>query len=229
VVEVGPGMGMISRQILETGAHLTAIEKDDRLLAFLQTSLQPDYTDTFSALLGDAVEFPLAGVADVESLTVIANPPFAITGPWIAAVLDLGFPKIIALILQKEAVERITAKAGSKSFGVLAIRLSAAYEVSDIHPVPPQSFYPPPNIDSQIVVFSRKAHPHALAPEFILLVQQLFIQRRKQIGGRLKSILSPSQFHEWEALLSQRGFSLQVRPEQIPWDVWIALNQISSV
>jgi len=226
VVEAGPGMGMISREILATGARLFAVEMDSRLGDYLQKTLGQEAGDAFHLIQGDAVEFPLAGQLDVEPLTVISNPPFAITGPWLAAMLDQGFPRKLALLLQKEAVERITAKSGNKHFGVLAIRLGAAYEVAGVHPVPPQSFYPAPKIDSQIVVFDRKANGVAFSKAFLGMVQQLFMQRRKQIGAKLRSLLQAETLVLWEQVLQRNGLNLQSRPEQIPTTVWTELSRI---
>ncbi len=226
VVEIGPGMGMISREILAKGAELMAVEKDQRLLRYLQSNFGDEFGDRFHVVEGDALQLPLAGADEVENLSVIANPPFAITGPWLAAMLDLGFPKTVALLLQKEAVDRITAREGNKHFGVLAIRLEAAYQKKGVHSVPPQSFYPAPKIESKIVVFQRREILSAFDEEFLGIVQQLFMQRRKQIGGKLKKILSSTLFDKWSEQLSKNGFTMQSRPEQIPTEVWVELKSL---
>ncbi|MEQ9824691.1 MAG: 16S rRNA (adenine(1518)-N(6)/adenine(1519)-N(6))-dimethyltransferase RsmA [Puniceicoccaceae bacterium] len=226
VVEVGPGMGMITRAILETGASLWTVEKDERLWHYLNARLQPEFPDQLRLLRGDAVQHPLAAAMPVAELTVIANPPFAITGPWLAAVLDAGFPREMSLLLQKEAVDRLTARAGSKSYGVLPIRMQAAYDVVATHAVPPQSFYPAPSIDSQIVLLRRKAEPVELPNRLITVMQALFQQRRKQMGSRLRSLLTEGERHTWEHVFERNGLTLQSRPEQVPLDAWIMLARL---
>ena len=226
VFEAGPGMGMISREILKTGAVLQAVEKDRRLLAFLIDHLVPEFEDRFSVIEGDAVELPLGMGRNVSELSVIANPPFAITGPWIGGMLDLGFPKTLALLLQREAVDRLIAKAGSKQFGLLSIRLEAAYEVTSLHPVPNTSFFPEPKIQSQIVVFRRREDPVAFSDSMKGIVSQLFQQRRKQIGGRLKQWIDADTFEKWESIFHQSNLSMQSRPEQVPTKVWTQLSRI---
>lgn len=223
VVEIGPGMGMITRAILETGASLWAVEKDERLWHYLKLHLLPEFPDQLRLLQADAVQHPLAAAMPVAELTVIANPPFAITGPWLAALLDAGFPLEMSLLLQKEAVERLTARAGSKSYGVLPIRLQAAYEVVATHAVPPQSFHPAPSIDSQMVLLRRKAEPVGLPNRLISVMQALFQQRRKQMGGRLRALLTEGECHTWEHVFARNGLTLQSRPEQVPLEAWIRL------
>lgn len=224
VVEIGPGMGMITREILATGARLTAVERDPDLRNFLEAEISNSYPEHFELVPGDAVDIPLGGVQDPDSCTVIANPPFSITGPWLAKVLDQGLPRCFSLLLQKEAVDRITASAGNKHFGTLAIRLEAAYEVCHTHLVHPRCFYPAPKVNSMIVVFRRRENPYRLRPELIKLIQQLFTQRRKQVGGRLKKLLSPVSMEKWEFILVKHGLTLQSRAEQIPTAVWIELD-----
>ena len=225
VVEVGPGMGMITREILNRGVKLIAVERDAALKSYLESALLPDYPDTLTLIEGDAVDFPLGRMERPENTKVIANPPFSITGPWLATILDLGFPERFSLLLQKEAVDRITAQAGSKLFGVLAMRLEAAYEVVHTHPVPPSCFYPAPQIESRIVVFQRKETPYRFTNAILKLVQTLFTQRRKQIGARLKKVLNPELMRAWQRILETHDLNLQSRPEQIPTQVWIELDQ----
>ena len=227
VVEVGPGMGMITREILRRGVKLLAIERDLALKSYLESALLSQYPEALTLIDGDAVNLPLGDAENPELTKVIANPPFSITGPWLAGILDIGFPKLFSLLLQKEAVDRIAARAGSKLFGVLAMRLEAAYEVAHTHPVPPSCFYPAPQIESRIVVFQRREAPYRFRSETLELVQMLFTQRRKQIGARLKKALSPGLLTSWQHILEDHDLDLQSRPEQIPTNVWIELDRVA--
>ena len=228
VVEIGPGMGMISREILGRGVKLIAVERDAALKSYLESALLNQYPDSLTLIDGDAVDLPLGGAKNPELTKVIANPPFSITGPWLAGILDLGFPKRLSLLLQKEAVDRITAQAGSKLFGVLAMRLEAAYEVVHTHPVPPSCFYPAPQVESRIVVFHRRETPYCFTSATLELVQMLFTQRRKQIGARLKKVLSPELLISWQHILESHNLDFQSRPEQIPTHVWIELDRAAT-
>lgn len=221
VLEIGPGMGMITRKILEAGGKLTAVELD----AKLATHVRQFFGKQVKLVEGDAVDFPAGAIQEFDQLAVVANPPFAITGPWLAKLLDLGFPKIMGLLLQKEAVERISASSGSKKYGPLSMRIEAAYRQIAQHPVPPASFFPPPTIDSQMVVFERVEEPKKFCTEFLKLVQELFTQRRKQVGGMLKKRLAEEQLIQWEQVLKGNKLSFQSRPEQIPTSVWIELSE----
>lgn len=230
VVEIGPGMGMISAKILETGSELHAIEQDTLLVDFLQRQFQ-ERSDRFHLIHGDAVKIPLAGQLETKNLKVIANPPFAITGPWLSAVLELGFPETFALILQREAVERITAKPGRKLFGVLALQIAFAYGISSTHPISSQSFYPEPKIESDMLVLRRVDEPLRFDPGFLVMAQLFFRQRRKQIGG----ILKKSPHVDFFPILEKADLDPTLRAEQIPLDQWrelhfhyVEMNQIPS-
>jgi 16S rRNA (adenine1518-N6/adenine1519-N6)-dimethyltransferase len=227
VLEVGPGVGIISRAILDTGAHLSAIECDERLLNYMEDAFLPEFGDRLQLIHGDAVKMPLAGISESANLTVIANPPFSITGPWIAGMLDIGVPRCFALLLQREAVERLTATPGSKGYGTLSIRLSAAYDLDALHPVPHQCFHPAPMVEAQIVVFLRKEAPVAFRRETLQLMATLFQNRRKQLGGRCSKLLTPSHFEQWEKILHSHNLQWTCRPEELSWQVWAELDGLA--
>jgi 16S rRNA (adenine1518-N6/adenine1519-N6)-dimethyltransferase len=228
VAEIGPGFGIITRAILETGARIDAIECDDRLVNHLAVTLLPEFGDRLQLVHGDAVKYPFADASDPEKLTVIANPPFSITGPWIAGMLDIGLPRCLALLLQREAVERLCAAPGTRAYGVLSIRLAAGYTLEALHPVPHQCFHPAPMVEAQIVVFRRKESPWKFRPETLRIMAGLFQTRRKQLGGRCSKLLSPGQFEQWEAVLHKHSLGWICRPEEIPWQVWVELDTCSS-
>ena len=115
VVEVGPGLGTLTRTLLGAGANLYAVEADRTMVHHLETSLKPRFPTTFHLLEGDAVASPRAGLPDPidGAFKVIANLPYAISTPWIEAICAGPHPSLMVLMLQREAADRLTAALGT--------------------------------------------------------------------------------------------------------------------
>ncbi len=222
IVEIGPGMGMITREILKVSSNVSVVEKDGRLFDYLQSKF---WNESMHMIHGDALDYPLAKVKDPNQVTVISNPPYSIIGPWLAAVLKLGIPKQMILLVQKEVGERLCAESRTKAYGALSIRLQAAYDISIEHRVAPQCFFPVPEVDSVIINLGRRAGAHRFEPVFSELMQTLFTKRRKQIGSHLKSYVSELNFARWLQILGEHNLDMTARPEEIAVPVWIRLDE----
>ncbi len=222
VVEVGPGLGTLSSAMLELGCSVYAVELDKTLAAHLRATLVPEFPDRFHLLEGDAVDFPRAGIPNtVTAFKVVANLPYAITSPWLDAMLTDPLPVDMVLMMQKEAADRITAGPGSKSYGAISIFTGAACERAGVHKVSRTCFYPVPGVDSQLLHLRRKQEPKLFSGEARDLIRQLFTQRRKQIGSLLQK---REALHPWLQELPGFGCSRTDRPEDIPLQAWEALN-----
>ncbi len=223
IVEIGPGLGTLSRALIEAGANVYSIEKDKRLADYLQKedSLQGE---RFHVMEGDALDFPLAGLpSEIENFKVVANLPYAISTPWMDSVLSGKLPQSMTLMLQKEAAQRYTAKEGGKQFGAISIFLQAAYEISDHHNVSSNCFYPKPEVASQLLLIRRKEFPYLFSEDAKQLIRELFQQRRKQVGVLLKNLESDLA-REWLAHMELLQIDSKSRSEQIPLENWIALG-----
>src|SRR6185369_15899966 len=132
VVEIGPGLGTLTAALLEAGANVWAVEKDRVLHAYLTDTLAPRFPQTFHLIEGDAVELPLAGLTGkpARDFKIVANLPYAISTPWLDAVLSGPLPARLVLMLQLEAAQRYAAQPGSKSFGAISVFLQAAFDVA---------------------------------------------------------------------------------------------------
>ena len=222
VVEIGPGLGTLTEAMLETGAVVYAVELDGTLAAHLRATLLPRFPETFHLLEADAVEHPRAAMpADVSSFKVIANLPYAITTPWMEAMLQDPLPETMVLMMQKEAADRLTAQSGSKSFGAISIFMAAAFVRAGVHRVSRSCFYPVPGVDSLLLRVDKQAAPVLFSPASRDCIRSLFTQRRKQIGSLLASqpLLQP-----WLDSLSHFGAARTDRPEDIPQAAWLALD-----
>jgi 16S rRNA (adenine1518-N6/adenine1519-N6)-dimethyltransferase len=224
VVEVGPGLGTLTGALLEAGAEVWAVERDRTLHAHLEADLAARYPSMLHLVEGDAVEMPLASMPEGRAThgKVVANLPYAISTPWMDAVLSGPLPGRMVLMLQREAADRYAASPGTKSFGAISIFLQAAYEIAPGHRVSASCFYPRPDVDSTLLNLVRKAAPFVFSAGDKALIRGCFQQRRKQIGAVIRDRI-PDRERLWRDLLSSAGFSPAVRAEAIPVSTWIRL------
>jgi 16S rRNA (adenine1518-N6/adenine1519-N6)-dimethyltransferase len=155
-----------------------------------------------------------------QGCKVVANLPYAISTPWMDAVLSGPLPCRMVLMLQREAADRYGAPEGGRSFGAISIFLQAAYNTAPGHRVSAACFHPRPDVDSTLLNLVRKSDPYVFSAEHKAIVRRCFQQRRKQIGAVLREAL-PGRAQEWLELLLAEGFSSTVRAEAIPVPVWI--------
>jgi 16S rRNA (adenine1518-N6/adenine1519-N6)-dimethyltransferase len=224
VVEVGPGLGTLTGALLEAGAEVWAVEMDRTLHAHLEQDLAARFPATLHLLEGDAVELPLAGLPPgrAPSAKIVANLPYAISTPWMDAVLSGPLPARMVLMLQREAAERYAASPGTRNFGAISIFLQAAFDTAPGHRVSSACFHPRPDVDSYLLHLVRKARPFVFPSADRDVVRRCFQRRRKQLGAVLRELL-PGQDARWRELLAAEGYPTSVRAEAIPVDTWIRL------
>jgi 16S rRNA (adenine1518-N6/adenine1519-N6)-dimethyltransferase len=229
VIEIGPGLGTLTEALLEAGAEVWAVERDRTLHAHLESGLAARFPTTLHLIEGDAVELPLAAApaTRIPDSKVVANLPYAISTPWMDAVLSGPLPSRLVLMLQKEAAERYTGVPGTRNFGAISIFLQAAYDVAPGHRVSPSCFYPRPDVESALLHLVRKAAPYVFTPQLKAVVRRCFQQRRKQVGAVLREAI-PGRHLEWLELLGAEGVASTVRAEAIPVPVWIKLASASA-
>ena len=222
VIEVGPGLGTLSKAMLDSGCDVHAVELDATLSEHLSGALAQAYPDHFHLQEGDAVKHPRAGFSGAKhDLKVVANLPYAITSPWLEAMLENPLPSDMVLMMQKEAADRITAQPGSKAYGAISIFIGAAYERAAVHKVSRVCFYPVPGVDSLLLHLRRRAEPILFSSPAKELIRQVFTQRRKQIGSLLQK---REDLQPWLEALSEYGCSRTSRPEAIPLEAWLKLE-----
>lgn len=240
VVEIGPGLGTLTSALLEAGAEVWAVEKDRQLHAHLTETLASTHP-RLHLLEGDAMDFPLAGFASVAAVfdrlpadtpgghrpplqpqpfKIVANLPYAISTPWMDAVLSGPLPDRMVLMLQQEAAERYVAAPGTKQFGAISIFLQSAFNLEPGHHVPAACFYPRPDIESVLLNLARLPAPFVFPAATKALIRACFQQRRKQLGSILRHKLAPEAAARWFARLESAGHSAQSRAEQIPVALW---------
>ncbi|MBA3849683.1 MAG: ribosomal RNA small subunit methyltransferase A [Opitutus sp.] len=221
VVEVGPGLGTLTSALLAAGAEVWAVEKDATLAAHLRATLAAGHPGRVHLIEGDAVEHPIADLPAERTadFKIVANLPYAISTPWMDAVLGGPLPTRMVLMLQQEAAQRYVAGPGTKQFGAISIFVQSAFAAERGHKVPASCFYPAPDVESCLLNLSRRAEPFLFAPAVKQLVRAVFQQRRKQIGSLLRDKL-PDGGRAWLELLPAAGLDARARPEQIPVALW---------
>jgi 16S rRNA (adenine1518-N6/adenine1519-N6)-dimethyltransferase len=227
VVEIGPGLGTLTEALLNAGAEVWAVEKDRTLHGHLAVTLQPRFPDRLHLIEGDAIEWPLAGLPAARAkagFKIIANLPYAISTPWMDAVLSGPLPERMVLMLQREAADRYAARPGTGNFGAISIFLQSVYDFSPGHRVAASCFHPRPDVDSCLQVFRLRTGPFQFAPDEKALIRRCFQQRRKQIGAFLRLHLPEEAGAAWLADLGHAGFGPQARAEQIPVALWQRLR-----
>jgi 16S rRNA (adenine1518-N6/adenine1519-N6)-dimethyltransferase len=225
VVEIGPGLGTLTSALLEAGAGVWAVEKDTTLAVHLRHTLAVQYPETLHLMEGDAVEEPLAGLPSqlAPGGKIVANLPYAISTPWMDAVLSGPLPARMVLMLQLEAAQRYAAPPGTKTFGAISIFLQAAYDIAPGHRVAGACFHPRPDVDSCLLQLVRKSDPFVFLPATKQLIRACFQQRRKQLGALLRNRL-PDGGAVWLAVLARAGLSAKTRPEAVPVALWKLLQ-----
>ncbi|MDR2807349.1 MAG: 16S rRNA (adenine(1518)-N(6)/adenine(1519)-N(6))-dimethyltransferase RsmA [Puniceicoccales bacterium] len=219
VIEIGPGLGTLTRPMLGKPCRIFAIECDAVLCTFLKTTFAD--VPHFQICLGDAVAQPLAGFSQFdEPFKVVANLPYNIATPWMNAILEQSqLPQTMTLMLQKEAAYRFFASPDSKALAPIAIFLTSAYRRTAVFPVARHSFSPIPKVDSVIIHLERLPTPKIFRKETKALIRRLFTQRRKQMGTLIKTCF-PELLELTTALCSKHHLTLSARPEQLPLPFW---------
>lgn len=234
VLEIGPGLGILTGGLLDSGAAVTAVELDAGLAAYLRTRFAESLAaDRLRLVEGDALDLDLATLV-ASPYRVVANVPYHITSPLLHRLLGGDpSPERLVLMLQAEVAERIAARPGRMSYLSVFVQYHATVRVA-IH-VPPEAFEPAPKVASAVVVLeplAARALPPEREPALWGLVQAGFRERRKM----LRNVLG-RQLHAGEdgasgprvgqarvdAALAEAGITGDRRPQTLAVEEWLHL------
>ncbi len=225
ILEVGPGFGSLTRRLLKAGAEVHAVEFDHRIAEYLRTNL---LNERFFLTEDDACRVNYSEILpEGRPFRAIANLPYSISTIFIVRMLELPQPpESMFFMLQREMGERLAAGPGTKEYGALSVRTRFHYQVKVEKIVPPDVFFPPPEVDSAIVSFSRHDRYAAAGPELGRLlpgvVRTAFAQRRKQLG----KVLGQNYGKEKAlAALEAVGLSPEIRPDKLSVDEYVELTR----
>ena len=226
VLEIGPGLGVLTEGLLARGCRVTAVEKDPVLADRLKASL--GNPDRLTVLKGDALDHIKQGTCDGFPLMVSNLPYQAGTRILIeivdrigasgdralptANVLSPTVPETMVVLVQTEVADRLAAKEGSKTRGLAGVRMQLDYDVSLVRKVAASCFWPRPEVGSTVIKLVRHHRNDAVGEEvrtmFRRLTKQAFEHRRKQLGSIFKGVIEST-----------------ARAEELTNDDWLALAQ----
>jgi 16S rRNA (adenine1518-N6/adenine1519-N6)-dimethyltransferase len=229
-VEVGPGLGVLTWELLQRAGRVVAVELDKRLAARLRDEL-PD--PKLTIVQADVLDLPpteLLAPLGSPPYKLVANLPYAITSPVLRHFLEAEHPPTLAVVLvQWEVAQRIAAGAGELSLLAHAVQAYAEAEV--VAKVPASSFFPAPQVDSAILRLRVRPTPLVSrdeAPALFRTIKAGFLQTRKQIGNGLvlglRSLGHKLEREQTLAALERAGIDPQRRAETLRFDEWQRLH-----
>lgn len=223
VLEVGPGLGVLTERLLEAAGEVIAVEKDRRLCAFLRKR----FADAahLELIEGDALEQNLPALLRDSGTPLVANLPYSVASRLLVELL-LGDPRPgrMVVTLQKEVVDRLAAPPGSGTYGMLGILVQLRYRIVRRKPISRTCFYPPPEIASALVALEA----HVVQPDVDLyrrafrFIKECFHHRRKQMATLIKR-RSPENPDLLMDKLRALGYRPESRPEEIRPEDWLEL------
>lgn len=225
VLEIGPGLGSLTRHLAAAARAVTAIELDSQLIPVLHEVLAP-WPNT-RIVEGDILNIPPARLVDSDDYLVVANVPYYITSAIFRHLLEAApRPRRIVLTIQKEVARRICARPGEMSLLALSVQVYGLPTIAAT--LPAGAFYPPPKVDSAVIrvdVSARSAIPAELLGNFFHLIKAGFSQKRKTLRNSLSAglRLSPA---EAASLLETGNIDPQRRAETLSMEEWGRLAAI---
>ncbi|MCX7623788.1 MAG: 16S rRNA (adenine(1518)-N(6)/adenine(1519)-N(6))-dimethyltransferase RsmA [Thermomicrobium sp.] len=225
VVEIGPGLGVLTEELARRAGAVIAVELDRRLAAYLAERFRGTNVRVLQA---DALQIDYAAVTGNRPYVVVANLPYNVATPILERLLTSEHPpERLVVMVQREVAERMVARPPRMSFLSMLVRFFAVPRIA--FRVGPGAFTPPPKVESAVVVLERRAPPlpRDRWQEFFRLVQAGFAQRRKQLVNALASELGMDKERVRE-LLDAAGIDPARRAETLTLDDWIRLYRTLS-
>ncbi len=227
VLEIGPGTGVMTKYLLLRELELVAMELDEESVIYLHHSFPLEHPGAlqkakgFRVVEGDFLKYDLSGLFGGAPFGIIGNFPYNISTQIVFKMLDNRerIPEFAGMF-QKEVAQRICAREGNKTYGILSVLVQAFYDAEYLFTVPPQVFDPPPKVQSGVLRLKRKS-PYALECDetlFFRVVKTAFNQRRKTLRNSLKTF-QPSNNLKEDAIFDRR-------PEQLSVPEFIALTKM---
>ena len=225
IIEIGPGMGALTKYLKEKKSFLICYEIDTRLKGILKPfedeKTKIIYQDFLkSDISSDSKDF------NYENCYIIANIPYYITTPIIKHIINLENLKSMTLLVQKEVAERLCASPGKKAYGSLTVYLNYYFNIKYLFDVPRFAFNPIPKVDSAVINFERKKEKKDVKKEelFFKLINDSFKMKRKTLKNNLKDY----NWNKIKSVLEQNNLDEHVRAEELSLDLFIQIaNSLS--
>lgn len=229
IIEIGPGLGTLTKRLLQKAKKVIAIELDKRMISILQERFS--LYDNFKLINDDILKVNLNEIIqnekDIKEVKIVANLPYYITTPIIMKLLEDKLAlKSITVMVQKEVAKRVTAKPGSKQVGAITYAVNYYCNPEEIVLVPNSSFIPKPEVESEVIKLNlRNSPPVKIKSEdvFFKLIKTSFMQRRKTlVNGITNSGLMSKE--EIKRLLQKVNLPENVRGEVLTMEDFAKLT-----
>jgi len=211
VLEIGPGMGVLTKYLLKKSFHTTLIELDSESVDYLNNEFKIN-NPPFNIIQGDFLKLDLSKIVGKKQFAIIGNYPYNISSQIVFKALAYKeqVPELVGMF-QKEVAERIAEKEGSKKYGILSVLTQAFYTVEYLFTVKPSVFNPPPKVDSGVIRLIRKENYTLPVNEklFFKVVKTSFNYRRKTLRNSLKSLSLSKNLTE-DSIFAKRPEQLSV-------------------
>lgn len=217
VIEIGPGVGTLTRELLQRAKKVCSIELDSDLIPILEKELS-DY-ENFEIIHRDALKVDLNEVIGEEkSVKVVANLPYYVTTPIIARMLKENYKfKSLTIMIQKEVAERIDSEPNCKEYGAISLLVQYYCDTKIIRTVPPTSFVPQPKVDSIVIRLDKLDKPRVDVEDeelFFKIIRQSFNMRRKTLRNVIKS-MSILDASDMEKAFENANIDMKTRGEAL--------------
>ena len=230
VIEIGPGIGVLTKELAKRAAKVVSIEVDERLPPLLAETMAG--VDNFKLVLQDVLKVDLKALIAEEfpgmPVAVCANLPYYITSPIVMRLLEERLPvEHITVMVQKEAAERISAAPGTRAAGAISYGVAYYAQPRLLFTVQPGSFFPPPKVTSAVIQLVLRPQPAVETPDeagYFKLVRAAFGQRRKTAANSVSAGLGIPKARVMQAL-EAAGLSPMARPEQLTLEDFCALQK----
>ena len=229
VLEIGPGIGVLTQELCQAAAKVVSVELDRALLPVLDETLS-DY-DNVEIVNGDIMKIPLSQILDQKlsglRLAACANLPYNITTPVLRLLLESERFEQTTVMIQKEVAQRICAKPGTPEYGAFTIFVEFYASPSICFDVPPDCFYPRPKVTSTVITLHKRNRDISLEDrEFLFsITRAAFSQRRKTLVNGLSSLFAGKLSKEQlQGIITGCGFAPLVRGETLSLDDFMKLS-----
>jgi 16S rRNA (adenine1518-N6/adenine1519-N6)-dimethyltransferase len=219
ILEIGPGRGALTRVLAASGARIVAVEIDRDLAGELEAAAPPNV----QIVRGNVLDVDWADITGRTRMRIVGNLPYNISSPILMKLVDLhrrtGLVSDAVVMLQREVADRVSAKPGTKDYGVLSVVVQLHATVDQVLALPPGAFRPTPKVMSSVIRL-RFGPPRADVADIDLLerlVKGMFTQRRKTLSNALKTFAETAGASATDAL-ARAGIDPQRRPETLALD-----------
>lgn len=199
IIEIGPGVGTLTRLLLDSAKKVCAVELDSSLIPILQEELN-DF-ENFTLINDDALKIDFNKIiGDETSVKVVANLPYYVTTPIITKILIEGYKfKSLTIMIQKEVAERMASKPDCKDYGALSLLVQYYCDANIVRKVPPTAFIPQPKVDSIVIKLDKLNEPRVKVKDeklFFMVIRSAFNMRRKTLWNALKVLKLDKEAYE---------------------------------